>query len=143
MDLYRITHWPEPTPTNSNLPIRKAMAAMSVGWVTRSWLEDEIRLSEREVDSMLEELDLQGALARRKVSTLPTKAPGIAARARRLLRDVTIYFAGAARNRHPWYPDGAHYGHTSTLILKVSVLPPSSGGAAGTGVQDKSIAVRT
>lgn len=46
---YRITHWPEPMPAGPGLPVRKALAAMSVGWVTRRVLERETRLGRDEV----------------------------------------------------------------------------------------------
>lgn len=64
MESYRITRWPEPMPAGPGLPIRKALAAMSVGWVTRRFLEREGRMRRQEVDTLIAALDGQGALAR-------------------------------------------------------------------------------
>jgi hypothetical protein len=101
MESYRITHWPEPMPAGPGLPIRKALAAMSVGWVTRSFLERETRLGRDQVQALLDALAAQGALARSHdvpdISNHPPITVGAAARG--LLGRISRGFVDATRSR--------------------------------------------
>lgn len=97
MESYRITHWPERMPTGPGLRVRKALAAMSVGWVTRRILEREARMSRREIDTLLDTLDGQGALARSDdVLQIWTEPAGVRALARGLLNRVSRHLVGKA-----------------------------------------------
>jgi len=103
MKSYRITHWPEPMPAGPALSIRKALAAMSVGWVTRGFLEREARLSRRAVDALLETLDAQGALSRcDEMTGAAARLVGVYTAARILLGRFSRRLAVAARNHHSW-----------------------------------------
>jgi len=100
MKSYRITHWPEPMPAGPALSIRKALGAMSVGWVTRGFLEREARLSRQAIDALLDTLDAQGALARcDEITGAAARVVGVCAAARILLGRVLRRLASAARKR--------------------------------------------
>jgi hypothetical protein len=64
MQTFRISRWVEPECPASRLSVNKALTAMSVTWVTHAWLQRELRLSARKVDSWLRSLHDQGALMR-------------------------------------------------------------------------------
>jgi hypothetical protein len=89
MQSYRIKRWAEPPRAGRGLKVQKALAAMSVGTVTRSWLSREAGLSRREIDSLLESLDEQGALER--CDSVPDFSPSeisLGTAARHLLREL-------------------------------------------------------
>ena len=98
MESYRISHWTELPGSVSRLPVRKALIAMSVGWVSRAWLCHEARLNPREIDSLLDMLATQGALLRGLAPPLvETTATGTAGAGRRMMRRLSRRIVDAAR----------------------------------------------
>ena len=103
MESYRITRWAVLPRSVSGLSARKALTAMSVGWVSRSWLEREARMSPREVDSLLSALDAEGTLERcNEPPVFGSASGGATAAARALVRQVSRRIADAALRHHPW-----------------------------------------
>lgn len=126
MESYRITRWPEPMPAGAGLPVRKALAAMSVGWVTRRFLERETRLGRDQVQALLEALAAQGALARsHDASDIPPIAPvTVGAAARGFLGRVSRRIVDATRSRHSWWAeDPPPLAAPPTLPLLCTTLP--------------------
>jgi hypothetical protein len=78
MDSYHLTRWVDSPGLGAQLRVRKALVAMSVGWVTRGRLEREIGLTVREFDTVLRPLIEQGAIEVRKVEeALPATQGGV------------------------------------------------------------------
>lgn len=126
MESYRITHWPEPMPPGPGLPIRKALAAMSVGWVTRRFLERETRLDRQAVQRLLDALDAQGARARsHDVPDIAPAAPAsVGAAARGLIGRVSRRLIDATRSRYSSWAEDLHpFDALPTALLPGTTLP--------------------
>lgn len=123
---FRITHWPEPMPAGPSLPIRKALAAMSVGWVTRRCLERETRLRPEQVQALLDELEAQGALTcSNEVPDIePVAEVTVGSAARALLGRVSRRIVDATLSRYSWWADDAQdLGSAQSLLLPYTTLP--------------------
>lgn len=106
MESYRIRRWPDSMPGITRLPVRRALAAMSVSWVTQEWLLREARLDPRELDSLLGALDAQGALERSDEPVTFDGAPRRAG-ARALLGRVSRRLVDATLSHWSWAGDDA------------------------------------
>jgi hypothetical protein len=59
---YRLVRWVESQGCGHSLAARRAIVAMSVGWIPHAWLAREAGLSAKEADTLLQALKAQGAL---------------------------------------------------------------------------------
>lgn len=131
MESYRISRWTEPPAGPSRLQLRKALIAMSVGWVTRTWLERHAGLGRREIDALFDRLEAEGVLMRCEQQPEPpvvgeTQGPALGG-ARRLLQRVSRRLADAAlpsRRREAGWTTAVEAFDASTQLLDATPTAP-------------------
>lgn len=130
MESYRISRWTEPPAGPSQLQLRKALIAMSVGWVSRTWLERHAGLGRREIDALFDRLEAEGVLMRCEQPPVVGEPQGPArGGARGLLQRVSRRIADAAlpsRRREAGWTTAAEAFDGSTQLLDAAPTAPAA-----------------